>query len=122
MEWSAFPLAAMVAAACIVAAAMLRRRQRVEPGLSNDESLAVQAKASASTERDLFDWESEAPGSGELFNALRNANAAPAAGNVFVAVAEIDRFATLRHSIGYRLSSQVMGKLAERIVDSIEGV
>ena len=122
MDLNALLLAATVAAACMVAAALLLRRPRMASGATNDGTRAGAAKASASTERDLFDWESHTPESGELFKALRNSGNAPAAGHVFVAVAEIDRFANLRQSIGYRLSSQLMAELGKRIVDSIEGV
>jgi EAL domain-containing protein (putative c-di-GMP-specific phosphodiesterase class I)/GGDEF domain-containing protein len=117
MDWSALSLAAAAAAACIVAAALLLRRDRA--GAANH---GAAGKTPAITERDLFDWESDAPKSGELFNALRAAAEAPTTGSIFVAVAEIDRFASLRQSIGYRLSSQVMGELANRVLKSIEGV
>jgi len=105
----------------------IRRMRRVEltawkQGTGDDGDGASETAAFPPiTEQPLSDSKGDAPASGEMFQALRSSDSGPV-GNTFVAVVEIDRFASLRQSIGYRLSNLLMGKLAERISAAIAGV
>jgi EAL domain-containing protein (putative c-di-GMP-specific phosphodiesterase class I)/GGDEF domain-containing protein len=143
MKSSVSLLAAIVAVACVAVTILwlrrrghsginaprdeLRRNRRVELTAWNqgwcDEGAdhAESAVAPATAEQHLSASNDDTPLSGEMFQALRSGDAGPT-GNTFVAVVEIDRFASLRQSIGYRLSNLLMGKLAERITASIAGV
>lgn len=141
MELYALLLAATVAVASIAAAAVwlrgrgpramtapsgeLRRVRRIEltasnQGIWNDGVGDAEAAAPPAITERRMSVKDDTPAPGEVFRALRSGMARPS-GNIFVAVVEIDRFASLRQSIGYRLSNQLVGKLAERIIASIAG-
>jgi EAL domain-containing protein (putative c-di-GMP-specific phosphodiesterase class I)/GGDEF domain-containing protein len=96
---------------------------RLEPGQWGTEARSVSrinaALAAIEGGAPRTDPEIEAS---PIFRALRDEVRAVHAGDVktYVAVVEVDRFATLRQSIGYRLANGVLATLAERIRATID--
>src|SRR5689334_2096572 len=130
MDWAAHPLLILAAALCVVLAlalvrvrakpvfteideALERVRQgevgvRLEPGFSGRDARFVSRfnAALAEIEAGSYDWDRAAPAERAMFHALRKERPAQdGAGTTFVAVVEVDRFATLRQSIGYSLAN-----------------
>lgn len=96
---------------------------RVEPGFwGRDARLVSRFNAAlAEIEAGTFDWTHADPEQTEMFAALRkDETPQDGAARTFVAVAEVDRFAALRQSIGYRLANQLLAALAERIRSRID--
>ncbi len=96
---------------------------RIEPGRPGRDARLVSRVNEVLTqiENDSYDWAHADPQESAMFNELRrNPSTESQLGeSTFVAVAEIDRFAALRQSIGYRLANQLLGVLADRIVATI---
>lgn len=144
MDWAAHPLLMLAAALCVVLTlalvqgrtkpvlaeideALERVRQgeagvRLEPGFSGRDARFVSRfnAALAEIEAGSYDWDQAAPQERAMFDALRRqAPAQDGAGTTFVAVVEVDRFATLRQSIGYSLANQLLATLARRVTGTI---
>lgn len=144
MEWTTHPLLSLLAAACVVAAYVAVRRRRSISLATIDEALArVRAgetgvrleplawgrdarlisrfnAALAEIEAGSFDWDRATPQESAMFKGLRKEVTAAAGMITYVAIAEIDRFASLRQSIGYRLANQLLAQLGQRITSTIE--
>lgn len=95
---------------------------RVEPGAwGRDARLISRFNAAlAEIEAGTFDWERADPEQSAMFDALRKDTSGKADAHTFVAVVEIDRFAKLRQSIGYKLANQLLAALADRVRQTIE--
>lgn len=144
MDWTAHPLLILVAALCVllalayvrgrskpayaeIEAALERVRKgeagvRLEPGFSGRDARFVSRfnAALAQIEAGSYDWELAAPTERAMFHALRKELPAQSgAGTTFVAVVEVDRFATLRQSIGYSLANQLLATLSRRVTATI---
>jgi diguanylate cyclase len=75
----------------------------------------------AQIESGAFDWERAPPEELALFRELRSKRSSrlQADGSTFVVVMEVDRFAVLRRSIGYRLANRLLSLLAERVTAAL---
>jgi EAL domain-containing protein (putative c-di-GMP-specific phosphodiesterase class I)/GGDEF domain-containing protein len=143
MDWSAHPLLVLAAAACVVLVlvriwsrpnrdlsevqqVLERVRQgekgvRLEPGSwGRDARFTSRVNAAlAEIEAGSFDWDAAAPEESAMFAALRKEGGAADEGTTFVAVVEVDRFAALRQSIGYRLANRLLATLGQRVAGTI---
>jgi EAL domain-containing protein (putative c-di-GMP-specific phosphodiesterase class I)/GGDEF domain-containing protein len=144
MDWSIGLLPILCALACIAAAwaiwapkpasrtaalseALERVRRgekgvRLEPGLwGSGARIVSQINASLAALEDPEGRDADIERS-PIFRTLRDELRAASEGDskTYVAVVEIDRFSTLRHSIGYRLANRMLAMLAERIRLTIE--
>ena len=144
MDWSTSLFPIVVALACIAAAwaiwmphssagtaalgeALDRIRRgergvRLEPGLWGSgarEVSRINATLAALENPETGDPEIE---HSPIFHALRDElrSAQDGEPKTYVAAVEIDRFSTLRHSIGYRLANRMLAILADRIRATIE--
>ena len=79
--------------------------------------------ALAQIEAGSFDWDGAPAEDRAMFAALRQ-QLAPEdpSDTTFVAVVEVERFATLRQSIGYSLANQLLALLSRRVAETIPGV
>jgi EAL domain-containing protein (putative c-di-GMP-specific phosphodiesterase class I)/GGDEF domain-containing protein len=144
MSWSIDPLL-WAALACVFAAIVLQHRRRttrleafddalarvrsgetgvrLEPGAwGRDARLVSRFNAAlAEIEAGTFDWDHASSEQTAMFESLRK-QPAPSAehDSTFVAVVEIDRFAALRKSVGYRIANRLLAGLAARIPAAIE--
>ena len=56
------------------------------------------------------------------FGALRDSPAAAQAGRAYVAIAEVERFALLRHRVGFAVANTIMATLTDRLSAALPGV
>lgn len=94
---------------------------RVEPMVWGRDARIISRfnAALAEIEAGTFDWDHASPEDNAMFDALRKTSSAATIERTFVAVVEMDRFATLRQSIGYKLANQILAKLAQRVRETI---
>ena len=76
--------------------------------------------ALAEIEAGSFDWDRATAEDSAMFRELRHDTVESRDAITFVAIAEIDRFTTLRHSIGYRIANLLLAQLGQRIARTIE--
>ncbi|HEX8301005.1 EAL domain-containing protein [Sphingomonas sp.] len=143
MDWTTHPLLILLAAICVLAGWLsLRRRApvhidaidaalarirngetgvRLEPlAWGRDARMISRFNAAlAEIEAGCFDWDRATPEDSAMFKDLRKDGVSSGTLITYVAVAEIDRFTTLRQSTGYRIANLLLAQLGQRITAAI---
>lgn len=74
----------------------------------------------AEIESGQFDWAAASKRDAAMFDMLRQQDEPSAEQDTYMAVVDIDRFGSIRQSIGYKLANAILAELAERIGTLVE--